>query len=80
MKKLTAVAFLAVMIAGVGSANANMMLRREGVQNFYYYFGGPCPCAMAAPSCEPTCEAPCPAPNPCCDSGGMFDGMFFGIL
>ncbi len=81
MKKLTAVAFLAVMMIGA-SANANVMLRREGVQNFYYYFGGPCPCPMAQTTgCEPSCETPCcPEPNPCCESGGIFDGMFFGLL
>lgn len=60
MKALATVAFLAVLTAGF-SANASNV----GLQNFFYYFGTPCPCAMVAPTCEPTC-APAPVEPTCC--------------
>jgi hypothetical protein len=67
MKKLTTLAFLAVMTLGVTGADAHMGMRMEGVQNYMYYFGAPCPtpCAVAPAPCavEP---APCMAPvSPC---------------
>lgn len=68
MKKLTTLAFLAVMTLGVTGANAHMGMRMEGIQNYMYYFGAPCavaapcamepaPCMVAAP-CQPVCCPP----------------------
>lgn len=64
-KTLTAIALFTALAAGSSVASANPhMGHREGLQNYYYYFGAPCcdrpcgaPCGVASP-----CAAPC---NPC---------------
>lgn len=43
-------------------ANADAGLRREGVQNFYYYFGAPWPVPCVVPCGTPGGE-PCPCPE-----------------
>lgn len=78
MKTLKAFAFLAVLTMGV-AANASP-LRLEGMQNFYYYFGTPCPCAtqMMAPVAAP-CNTTCAPVMPVCcpEIRGFLDGILF---
>lgn len=64
MKKLATIAFLVALVAGVG-VSAHSSLANEGRQNFYYYFGAKCPCAMPQLS---GCGAPsaCAPVDPCC--------------
>src|ERR1700722_1281086 len=74
-KTLSAIALFAVLATGATIANANPhAAHREGLQNYYYYFGTPCcekpmaatwgeaPCGEAP--CGPVCEAPV---NSCCE-------------
>ncbi len=64
MKTLATFAFLAVLTLGV-SANADMT-QKLGYQNFLYYFGKPCPCAVANPCEMPSpCEPACPKVDVC---------------
>lgn len=67
MKTLTTFAFLAAMAV---SFSANASLAQEGRQNFYYYFGTPCPCAMPALT---GVASPC---DPCCERG-IFEGLLY---
>ena len=74
MKTLTTFAFAALMVFSIsGEANASSALRMEGVQNYMYYFGAPCPtpCAMQPAPCavepapcamEPVCQPVCCPP------------------
>jgi len=64
MKTLTAMAFLVAMMV-TASANANMGLKQEGMQNYYYYFGAPCPVVAVVNPC--VTEPPCPVvmADPC---------------
>ncbi|MBY0501461.1 MAG: hypothetical protein K2P93_05610 [Alphaproteobacteria bacterium] len=67
MKTLTTFAFVVMVAISMSTAaSAYGGLRMEGVQNFMYYFGAPCPtpCAMVPAPCAVPCAMPCPIPCP----------------
>src|SRR3990167_2053545 len=67
MKTLMTAAFLTVLFIGA-SADAMMMGNREGIQNYYYYFGAPC-----KTMCQPECD-------PCAASGNVVGDVVGGVF